>query len=149
MGLSRILVVGKEPELYQLAQQVGREIFAADSPVDAFELTKTINPELILFDHRFGPNQFRELLDAADKNSKNVTAAVVGDNDNSADAAEFIRLGACEYLRGKQDYIRLEQLVSRIKSKPDQTQSQDDMRRFFAEDYAACVPNSRSQQSNH
>jgi len=140
MGLSRILVVGKEPELYQLARQVGREIFAADSPVDAFELTKTINPELILFDHRFGPNQFRELLDAADKNSKNVTAAVVGDNDNSADAAEFIRLGACEYLRGKQDYIRLEQLVSRIKSKPDQTQSQDDMRRFFAEDYAACVP---------
>ncbi len=59
MSLSRILAVGKEPELHQLAQQVGQEIFAADSPADALNLIETINPDLILFDHRFGPEHIQ------------------------------------------------------------------------------------------
>jgi len=139
MSLLRILVVGKEPAVQQLARQVGQEVFAADSLVEAIELVETIKPDLILFDHRFGPNHIRELLDAADKNLNNIPAVVVGDDANGSDnSAEFIRMGACEYLRGRGDYSRLEQIVSRIKNKSG-TVDLVDMSRFFAEDYAASV----------
>ena len=138
MSLLRILVVGKEPAVQQLARQVGQEIFAADSLVEAIELVETIKPDLILFDHRFGPNHIRELLDAADKNLNNIPAVVVGDDNGSDGSGEFIRMGACEYLRGRGDYSRLEQIVSRIKNKSG-TVDFVNMGRFFAEDYAASV----------
>lgn len=143
MSLSRILVVGKEPELHQLARQVGREVFAADSPADALNLIETINPDLILLDHRFGPEHIRELLNTADKNSNNIPVVAVGDDDSDTEqAAEFIRMGACDYLQGKHDYSRLEQIVSRIKSKsPNKVgDTQENMSRFFAEDFAASIP---------
>jgi DNA-binding NtrC family response regulator len=141
MSLSRILTVGKEPELHQLARQVGREVFAADSPADAFNLIETINPDLILLDHRFGPEHIRELLNMADKNSNNIPVVAVGDDDSDTEqTAEFIRMGACDYLQGKHDYSRLEQIVSRIKSKSNTVDTQENMSRFFAEDFAASIP---------
>jgi DNA-binding NtrC family response regulator len=141
MSLSRILVVGKEPKLHQLAQQVGQEIFAADSPADALNFIETINPDLILFDHRFGPEHIQELLNTADKNSSNIPVIVVGEDDsNTGTATEFIQRGAWDYLRGKQDYSRLEQIVSRIKSRSNTIDIQENMSRFFAEDYAVSIP---------
>ncbi len=141
MSLSRILTVGKEPELHQLARQVGQEIFAADSLADALNLIDTINPDLILFDHQFGPKHIQELLDTADKNSNNIPVIVVGEDDvDTGAAAEFIQMGACDYLRGKQDYHRLEQIVSRIKSKSNTIDTQENMSHFFAEEYAVSVP---------
>jgi len=141
MSLSRILAVGKEPELHQLARRVGQEIFAADNPADALNLIETINPDLILFDHRFGPEHIQELLNTAAKNSNNIPVVAVGDDDGDTDApAEFIRMGACDYLQGKHDYSRLKQIVSRIKSKSNSVDTQENMSRFFAEDYAASIP---------
>jgi DNA-binding NtrC family response regulator len=143
MSLSRILAVGKEPQLHRLAQQVGQETFAADSLADALNFIGTINPDLILFDHRFGPKHIQELLDTADKNSNNIPIIVVGDdNGDSGTAAEFIQMGAYDYLRGKQDYSRLEQIVSRIKSKsPNKVgDTQESMSHFFAEEFAASIP---------
>lgn len=141
MNLSRILAVGKESELHQLARQVGQEVFAADNPADALNLIGTISPDLILFDHRFGAEHIHELLNTADKISGNIPVIVVGDgNGDSEQAAEFIRTGAYDFLEGKHNYSQLKQIVSRLKSKSSTVVTQEDAHRFFAEDYAASIP---------
>lgn len=141
MTLSRILVVGKEPELHQLARRVSQEVFVADNLGDAFDLIGTTNPSLILLDNRFGPNFVCELAQAANKNSHIAPIVVVGDgNGDIGTAGEFIRMGAYEYLQGSEDYTRLEQIVSRIENGFPPLDTQEDIGHFFAEDYASYVP---------
>lgn len=153
MSLLRIVAVSRDPEVQQLAQQYSREVFGADDLNDALDIVKTVNPNLILFDHRFNPSHIREFLNKADKNLVNAPVVAVGGDDSDTELSnEFIRMGAYDYLQGKQDYSRLEQIISRIRnnlSTPDpdtrdekgslESGSKQGMSRFFAEDLAASV----------
>ena len=152
-SLLRIVAVSRDPEVQQLAQQYSREVFGADDLTDALDIVKTVNPNLILFDHRFNPNHIREFLNKADKNSVDVPVVAVGGEDSDTKLSnEFIRMGAYDYLQGKQDYGRLEQIISRIKNNLSSTDrdtrdekgslesgSKQGASRFFAEDLAASV----------
>ena len=152
-SLLRIVAVSRDPEVQQLAQQYSREVFGADDLTDALDIVKTVNPNLILFDHRFNPNHIREFLNKADKNSVDVPVVAVGGEDSDTKLSnEFIRMGAYDYLQGKQDYGRLEQIISRIKNNLSSTDrdtrdekgslesgSKQSASRFFAEDLAASV----------
>ena len=139
MSLRRIVVVSREAEVQQLAQQVSQEVFVADDLAETLDIVKTVNPDLILFDHRFSPTHIREFLNAADENSVNIPAVIVGNDENSAGSSiEFIQMGACDYLRGSQDYGRLEQIVSQIK-KSKIVSSERNTSVFFADDFAASV----------
>ena len=140
MSLRRIVVISKEAGVQQLAKQVAQEVFVADDLDEALDISNTVNPDLILFDHSFNPDSVREFLKAADKNSINVPVIVVGDNENDTDLpAEFIQMGAYDYLQGRQDYSRLEQIVSRIENKYKAVNTKRSESGFFAEDYAASV----------
>ncbi|HEW78709.1 MAG TPA: AAA family ATPase, partial [Phycisphaerales bacterium] len=141
MILHRIVVVSKEAEVQQLARQVGQEIFVADDLSEALDIIETVNPDLIVFDDGFGPGHTRKFLDTADKNSINVPVVVVGDSeDGTGWSAEFMRMGAVDCLRGRGDYSRLEQIVSRIKNKHKAIGAErGNPKTFFAEDYAASV----------
>ncbi len=152
-SLLRIVAVSRDPEVQQLAQQYSREVFGADDLTDALDIVKTVNPNLILFDHRFNPNHIREFLNKADKNSVDVPVVAVGGDDSDTKLSnEFIRMGAYDYLQGRQDYDRLEQIISRIKNNLSTTDrdtrdekgslesgSKQGASRFFAEDLAASV----------
>jgi DNA-binding NtrC family response regulator len=152
-SLLRIVAVSRDPEVQQLAQQYSREVFGADDLTDALDIVKTVNPNLILFDHRFNPSHIREFLNKADKNSVDVPVVAVGGDDSDTELSnEFIRIGAYDYLQGRQDYSRLEQIVCRIKNNLSTTGrdtrdekgslesgSKQGMNRFFAEDLAASV----------
>ncbi|MFH1884133.1 MAG: sigma-54 dependent transcriptional regulator [Planctomycetota bacterium] len=119
MSLRRIVVVSKDPEIQQLAQEYGREVFGADNLDDALDIVQTVNPDLMLFDHRFGPRHIHEFRDKADKNSIDVPIVVVGGDDNNIDlSTEFIQNGAYDYLKSRQDYAQLEQIINRIKNQP-------------------------------
>ena len=72
MSLRRIVVVSKDPEVQQLAQEYGREVFGADNLDDALDIVQTVNPDLMLFDHRFGPRHIHELRDKSNNNSTHV-----------------------------------------------------------------------------
>ncbi|GAG21557.1 unnamed protein product, partial [marine sediment metagenome] len=72
MTLRRIVALSRDPEVQQLAQKYGQEVFGADDLADALDVIQTTNPDLILFDHRFGTGHIREFLDRADKHSTNV-----------------------------------------------------------------------------
>ena len=152
-NLLRIVAVSRDPEVQQLAQQYSREVFGADDLTDALDIVKTVNPNLILFDHRFNPRHIREFLNKADKNLVDAPVVAVGGDDSDTELSnEFIRMGAYDYLQGKQDYNRLEQIISRIKNNSSTTDrdtrdekgslesgSKQGMSRFFAEDLAASV----------
>ncbi|MHC4125041.1 MAG: hypothetical protein ACYSRR_01105 [Planctomycetota bacterium] len=69
MNLCRVVTVGKQTEVHQLARQVGWEVFAADDIAEALDITQRIDPDLILFDHRFSPGCIQEFLSTTDKNS--------------------------------------------------------------------------------
>ncbi len=153
MSLLRIVAVSRDPEVQQLAQQYSREVFGADDLTDALDIVNAVNPDLILFDHRFNPSHIREVLNKADKNLVDVPVVAVGGDDSDTELSnEFIRMGAYDYLQGKQDYNRLEQIIRRIKNNlgsPD-SDTQDekgslesgfkqDKSRFFCEDMAAAV----------
>ncbi|MGD8500025.1 MAG: sigma-54-dependent Fis family transcriptional regulator, partial [Phycisphaerales bacterium] len=153
MSLLRIVAVSKDPEVQRLAQQYGQEVFGADDLADALDVVQTVEANLILFDHRLGLSHIREFLNRADKNSVNVPLVVVGDDDSDTGlSAEFIRMGVCGYLQGRQDYSRLERIIDRIQNKIETTDqyakheqrlagtgSGQSTNRFFAEDLAGSV----------
>ena len=138
--MQRIVVVSKDPEIQQLAQEYGREVFGADNLDDALDIVQTVNPDLMLFDHRFGPRHIHEFRDKADKNSIDVPIVVVGGDDNNIDlSTEFIQTGVYDYLKSRQDYAQLEQIINRIKIKSKTSDSEQSTSHFFAEDLAGSV----------
>jgi DNA-binding NtrC family response regulator len=140
MSLRRIVVVSKDPEVQQLAQEYGQEVFGADNLTDALDVVQTVNPDLVLFDHRFGTRHIHEFRDKADNNSIDVPIVVVGGDDNNTDlSTEFIQTGAYDYLKSRQDYAQLEQIINRIKIKSETSHSEQSTSRFFAEDLACSV----------
>jgi len=151
--LGRIVAVSRDPEIQQLAQKYSREVFGADDLTDALNIVKTVNPNLILFDHRFNPSHVCEFLERADKNSVDAPVVVIGCDDSDTELSkEFIRMGAYGYLQSKQDYNGLEQIINRVKENLRTTDRntqgekvtmesgyKKDKSRFFAEDLAASV----------
>ena len=162
--LRRIVVVSKQAELQQLAQQVGQEIFVADDLAEALDIVETVNPELTVFDDSFTPGHIREFLDklvhsagsarcagrgagqalsgveGTDKNPGNVPVVVVGGSQNDAAArTQFMQAGAYDYVQTSRDCSRLRQIAQSIKDRhegggPDKSPSP-----FFVDEHAAAV----------
>ena len=155
MNLRRIVVVSKDPEVQQMGQEYGQEVFGADNLADALDITQTVNPDLMLFDYRFGPCYIHEFRDRADKNSIDIPIVVVGGDDDNTDLfTEFIETGAYDYLKSRQDYAKLGKIINRIKNKPKASAvrrplvdssvlgtpyGEQSTGQFFAEDLAASV----------
>ena len=141
MSLRRIVVISKEAQVTQLAQQVGREIFVADDPAEALDIVKTVEPNLILFDYRFGPAHICEFKETSHKHSIDPPPIVaVGDDESDVGLSEeFKQVGAYDYLYGMQDYNRLEQIVSCIKNETGTVDFEENSIDFFIDDYAASV----------
>jgi len=120
MILDRIVTVSKDPGVQQFAQNYGREVFGADDPADALDIVQTVNPNLILLDHRFEINHIREYFRRADNNSGQIPVVVVGSGNGDTEmSGEFMQMGAYGYLQGKQDHTQMEQLIGRIKNARD------------------------------
>jgi two-component system response regulator HydG len=140
MVLRRVVVVSRQTEVQQLARLVGQEIFMADEPAETLDIAKTVNPELILFDHRFNPSDIREFLNTSRENSINIPVVIVGNDENGASSSgDFIQMGAYDYLQGWQDHRRLEQIANRIIKELKTGSSEKEPSDFFADDCAASV----------
>lgn len=140
MILRRIVVVSREAEVQELAQRIGQQLLIADDIIEALDIAQTANPDLIVFDARFGPDCVSQFLDAAEKNLISVPLVVIGDNHNQTCApAEFIRAGARDFLPGPDDYPKLEQIANQIKHEHGWGDSETGASHFFAEDFASEV----------
>ena len=69
MSLRSVVTVGREREVQQLARHIGRQVFAADDVTEAADIAKRVDPELILFDHRFAPDCIQDFLRTTGNNS--------------------------------------------------------------------------------
>lgn len=140
MTLRRVIAVTKQLDVQQLARHISQEIFVADDLTDALDISETVNPDLILFDHRFSPAHINEFINTTDKNSISVPVIVVGNGENQTElAAQFKQIGAYDYLQGMQDYKRLPQIVRKMENEQNPAASQTNINDFFAEEYAASV----------
>jgi len=153
MSSRRIVAVGNDPDVQLLAQQYGHEVFVTDDLLDAIDIVHRVYPNLVLLDHRFGRNQIEQFLRRTDNNLADIPVVIVGgDGRDMESSAEFAQMGAHDYLRGRQDYSRLERIIETIEDKrqadnrnTDQTNklSATDWKkfpnRFFAEDLAGSV----------
>jgi len=142
MTLRRVVTVGKQTELQQLARQVGREIFAADDLGEAFDIVERTNPDLVLFDSRFSPThicEFRNNCLGANKNP-NIHIVVVGSDKNDGHyPAEFIEQGAYDYLETRRDYHEMKEIVKRIQDKDKTAASKKNTDEFFIDGFSASL----------
>jgi len=149
MSLSIFVVVSKDPDVQRLAQRYGQEVFGADDLADALDTVQTVNPDLVLFDHRFSPEHIGGFLSKVDKRIAAVPIVVVGSGSgDSESSAKYLQAGAFGYLQGSQDYRQMEEIVDRIENGSD-CPAKENIRstaglgecaeRFFAEDLAGSV----------
>ncbi len=145
MSLRRTVALSRQAEIHELARQVSREVFTADTVAEASDLIEASNPDLVLLDRRFIPDIERFLL-TADKIT-NAPIVVIGSDDEDADEiAALEKMDAYDYLRGKNDLSRLKEIAERIEvqsnvhaSGPCGNTSDKTPDHFFAEDFAARV----------
>lgn len=139
MILNSVITVGKGTAIQQLARQVGREIFAADDLAEAADLIKRLDPDLVLFDHRLGPDSVQQLLKTADNNS-DIRIVVVGDDENNIYPPEqFIEMGSHHYLQSKKEHNSLREIAHQIKNELCSGSSKSNKDVFFADDLAASI----------
>jgi two-component system, NtrC family, response regulator AtoC len=135
--LRRIVVTSRESEIQQLARQVGQEIFVADNINETLDITETVQPDLIIFDHNFTSEHIRHFLNTI--KNPNIPVVIAGtDESNHTTIAEFIKIGVYDYLKGKKEHHRLHQIVNQIESQINHADKNED--RFFADTFAASIP---------
>ena len=144
MSLRRTVALSRQAEIHELARQVSREVFTADTIAEASDLIEASNPDLILLDRRFSPHIERFLL-IADKIS-DAPVVVIGSDEDAGEIAALEKMGAYDYLRGKNDLSRLKEIAERIEKQSNVRASgpwgntpQKTPDHFFAEDFAAQV----------
>jgi DNA-binding NtrC family response regulator len=145
MSLRRTVALSRQAEIHELARQVSREVFTADTIAEASDLIEASNPDLILLDRRFSPNIERFLL-TADKITNAPIVVIAGDDEDAGEIAALEKMGAYDYLRGKNDLSRLKETAERIEKQSNVRASgpwgntpQKTPDYFFAEDFAALV----------
>ena len=115
MSLSRVVVISKDPDVQQLAQHYSREVFGADDLADALDIVQTANPDLVLFDQRFGKGRIGKFLGDGDKGTNTVPVVVVGsEGSESGSSSEYLRAGAFGYLQTSRDRRQMERIIDRI-----------------------------------
>ncbi len=139
MNLRIVVAVTKETHIQQLARRIGQDIFVADNIAEAIDIIQTVSPDLILFDYHFTPRHIHEFLNTTYNNSINVPVVVVGSDETNAGLVnEFKQMGIIDYVNGKQEYGRLEQIAQRIKQQR-KIPSDKNINDFFFEDFAASI----------
>jgi len=110
----------------------------ADTIAEASDIIEAQNPDLIIFDRRFNPHLDRFLTAA--KKISDAPVVIVGTADEDTDSiAQLIQMGVYDYLRGKNDHDRLEEIAARIIEQPKTETPLKVPDPFFLDDFAASI----------
>lgn len=137
MVLRRIVLVSRNIEIQELARRFAQQVLIADDATEAVDIAATVNPDLIILDSRFGPDELLQISDWADNNSR-VPVLVAGSNSSIVHRAS--QTGEIYYLPDISDLDRLRQIIISIQGKREQVHfSSAGENGFFADDLAASV----------
>jgi transcriptional regulator with PAS, ATPase and Fis domain len=113
--LRRIVVASRKPQLHEIAQEVAREVFAADDLGEAISIVATVAPEMVVFDATFTPAQVREYRNGAPGDRDRPPAIIVVARQGSAYSdSEYQEAGASHCLSEEQEYGRLRDIAAQI-----------------------------------
>jgi DNA-binding NtrC family response regulator len=135
MILHNVVTVGREADVQQLARQVAREVFAADTIAEASEISARVDPELILFDHRFTSDSVCEFI--ASNNNSDIPVVVIGDGAGGANTSEQFTEAGIQYLNGKREHSRINEIAKNINNKSQIDGDEKNADYFFADALAA------------
>jgi DNA-binding NtrC family response regulator len=126
----RIVVIGKDRRIQTLSQHSAEEVYMADDVAEAHEIIRTITPDLIVFDHIFGPDCIARFLNQT-PSLRDIPVIVV--NADPGMATSYREAGASACLDHCMDAQEFETLVKPlIESKRSQVTP-----RFFLNDLAS------------
>ncbi len=133
MTLDKILVVGKEAQIHQLAHKHTKQLFAADDTNNIWDLIDSVEPHLILLDKNIHYNEICSFLEGASKNNVEIPVVIIGGEDSHEHAEKLIKLGAYDFIKGKNDHNRLGKVIDRIIHAKDN--NNPDNQAFFSESF--------------
>lgn len=138
MSLDRTVAISRQTEVHELARRVSQHVFMADTIAEASDIIKTQDPDLIIFDRCFSPHLDR-FLTTAERISDAPVVIVGTDNEDTDSIAQLKQMGVYDYLRGRNDHDRLEEIAARIIEHPKTETPQKTPELFFADDFAASI----------
>lgn len=107
---------------------------------EAMDITRTVNPDLILIDDWHTPANISKFISQIKNISESTPVIVIRDeNSKTLSDAEFIKAGAYDCVLGTENDSQLQQIVNRIENKSETADSQSGLNQFFSEDYAVSV----------
>jgi len=136
MSLEKILVVGKGSKALEFARPFAKQLFAADSVRDIWESVGTVAPDLIIVGTNTPQNDIRIFLTDL-KLKKYDTPVIVVGNGQDDHAKLMLKLGACDYIKGTDDFKRLGAIIDAIKT--GRMQKPFLKNYYFAEDCPSAV----------
>ncbi len=91
----RIVAIGKDSRLQKLSQHLAEAVYMADDLVEAADIVQATSPDLIVFDHIFGPDSVAHFLS---HNSSLADTPVIVVNADPGLTAAYQEAGACACL---------------------------------------------------
>ena len=138
--LHRIVVVGKKPQVRDIAQEVAHEVFVADDLNEALEIVNTVTPDMTIVDETSAPARVRAFLDQVDgAGGVPSVMVVVADEEASFSEHEYRRAGVSHCLYGQANHAGLRDLVAHMQRESRQAQRRRAGDDCFVDDLAASV----------
>jgi len=79
--LRRVVTISRQASVHQLAKSAAKEVFVADDLSEALQITRTVNPDLVFFDHYYTAEKVRKFLETPDNKSARVPVVIVFDGE--------------------------------------------------------------------
>jgi len=136
-ALHRVIVVGKQSDVQELARPFTEQMFAADDVDDIWNIINSVMPDLIVFDYAISRQAIVQFFETAKSRSIDVPVIILGDENDYYWAKRFTEMGAHDYLLGLSDYNRLGKVIDLINHSNQKTDA--DRNDFFFEDCPSCI----------
>lgn len=115
--LEKLLVVGRRPQAQQLARTFTKKLYAADDSADIWPLVKSVEPDLIIFDHDIPHDELYISLRSLQENQPEIPVVVVCPNANQDVKEMLLKAGAFDILHHYEDISHMQQVIDRVKGK--------------------------------
>ena len=136
--LRRIVVISNQPQIHATAQEIAREVFAAEDLAEAADIVNTVTPDLVIFDETFAPDGIRAFLQQTDNDPTRRTVSVAAVTEHTPFSnSEYETAGVSYCLRGETEYRRLHEIALQMTTGESQITAPTTDNAWFLDDVAA------------
>jgi DNA-binding NtrC family response regulator len=115
MSLEKILVIGRDENVQELARTHTKQLFAAEDTSEIWEILKSVEPEAIFFDTKTHQQEIGDFLSSLNDRQIEIPVVIVASKSNLPNEDQLNVLGAFDIIKGKKDHKRIPEIIERIK----------------------------------